>query len=252
MSSERLTRKEIKQQDRFAESMGTALDYVQVNRRLIFAVLGGIVLLAAFVFGVFAWLDYRTREANRLLARGIQLAQAPIAEAAAKPDDPTEPSFATEAARQEAAKGVFGEVRERFGASQAADAAALYLAQIAMREGRADEARALWQEYLEEHPDTLPAAGVRVSLFSLDRAQGKADEVERELRRLLETPEKEAPDDVLLHQLALTQEAQGKSADAQLTYRRLIDEHPSSPFAGEARLKSGGTVGSMPMSLPGS
>lgn len=251
MSSDRLTRKDIKQHDPFVQSVEKGVEYVQVNRKLIFGVLGGLVALAAFVFGVAAWLDSRGAEANRLLARGIQLWQAPIAPTAPKPDDAAAPSFATESARQAAAKKVFDELHDRFGGSEAADAASLYLAQIALGEGRRGDARQLWQDYLDEHAGSITAAGVRLSLFALDRGEGKAAEVEKEIRRLLETPEKELPDDALLAQLATTQEALGRESDAKLTWQRLVDEYPESTYAGEARQKSGAVGGGPMMNLGG-
>lgn len=233
--SDRLTRKEIKQQDAFTHSMGEAVHYVQDHRRLILGAVAGVVALALIVFGVMAWVNHSMQQANAELARGIQLWQAPVQATGAKPDDPVEPSFPTDEARRNAAKKVFTELHDRSGAGDAGDLAGLYLAQISLAEGDRAGARKLWQDFVDAHGDTMPAAGARLSLFALDRADGKAAEVETEVRRLLESPEKELPDDVLLYQLAVTLDAEKKGDEARQTWQRIVDEHPESPYVMEAR-----------------
>ncbi|HBL25571.1 MAG TPA: hypothetical protein DD490_01920 [Acidobacteria bacterium] len=113
----------------------------------------------------------------------------------------------------------------------------MYLAQIAAEEGKLDEARALWTEFVDDHPKNLLAAQARVNLFHLDRQQGKSEDLAQRLKSLLEQDEPGLPKDVLLFELATTQEELGKKQDALQSWRRLSEEYPESAYRGEAQQK---------------
>lgn len=231
--SDRLSRKDIKQPDAFTEGVGTAIEYVESNHRLIATIFAGALVLGLFVVGVIMWLDRSERLANEQLAAAIRIADGAIDAISPKPDDPARPSFASEAARRAAAKVAFEKLSGMGGDTAAT--ASLYLAQIAMEEGDGAKARKLWQDYLEDHGNALPAAGVELSLLALDRADGKGEEVATRLRDAVGKVGNRLPDDVLLFQLATTLDALGKAEDARQAYQRLVDEFPQSNFVNQAR-----------------
>lgn len=233
--SDRLSRKEIKQGDAFTAGVGTAIEYVESNHRLIAAIFGGALVLGLFVAAVVMWLERRDVKINELLGRAIQVAEAPIDAANPKPDDQAAPSFASVEARRATAKALLTELAD-YG-SDTADLAAIYLAQIALEEGDAARARELWTEFLEEHRGELPAAGVELSLLALDRSEGKGEEVIERLRESIGKPGNQLPDDVLLWELAVTLEQLGRDGEARETYQRLVDENPDSSYVNRARQK---------------
>ncbi len=250
--SDRLTRKEMKRQDTFQDFMGRALDFVQIYRKQLVA---GVVILVLLVAGLIGWLFYergQEADAQALLADAIEAYGAPVkgdsseAEQAKKSGDQL--SFPTAEAREARAKELFESVRDRYGLSEAADVAEVYLGEIAARHGETDTARKLWSDFVDEHPDHMLTTQVRLNLYSLDRAAGKGEEVAKELQKLLDREERPMPEDVILYELAVTLESLGRKQEADQHYRRLITEFSESPYAQLARQKTGATS---PTSFPG-
>lgn len=239
--SDRLSRKDIKQQDAFTESVGSAVEYVHSNQRLVAMVFAGALILGVFIAGVLTWLGYQKKSSNERLARAIQIYSAPLEPAAPKPDDPAAPSFSDEASRRAAAKTLFEDLAGGLG--DTGEVANLYLAQIAMEEGDAAKARQLWQGFLADRPNDLAAAGVTLTLLDLDRAEGKADTVVTQLEGMIGQPGKLIPDDVLLHKLATTLDELGRRDEARKYWQRIIDEFPDSSLVSEARQATMGRPG---------
>ena len=242
--SDRLTRKEMKRRDRFQLAMTSVLDWIQDHRKHI--VLGVVVLVVAVVAAV-AWTFWsasREDDAQALLNDAIEAYGAPVgdqaADSSAKDDGP---HFATDQERLDRSKELFGQVRESYGSSDAADIAGVYLGKIAEEEGDTDRARELWQEYLDSEPSTALAADVRLNLFELDRANGRAEQVATELEGMLARENKPLPGDVILYQLATTLEQLGRDQEATERYKQLVDEYQSSPYLAEARSKLAGSAG---------
>jgi tetratricopeptide (TPR) repeat protein len=238
---QRLSRKEIKhdvRDDAFRHGVQEGYQYVAGHTRLLIGVLVGILALVGVVIGARAWMGAQEREATDLLARAEKVLQAPIVTSDAKPDDEKAPSFPDAAARDARAKALLDELRSEHSGSAAADVAAIYLGRLRQEAGDAEGARALWQEFLDDHDDHLLSAGVRVSLIELDRASGKAQEVADRLRASLDGDDKELPEDVLLFELGRTLEELGKAEEAREAYQRLGDEYPDSPYASQAQAKA--------------
>ncbi|MGH9361623.1 MAG: tetratricopeptide repeat protein [Thermoanaerobaculia bacterium] len=237
-----LTRKEMKKNE-LATAVRTTVDYAEHHAR---GLLLGLVALAAAALvglGVWFWLGQRSEAANEALGEAMELYAAPIDPATPKPNDPEAPSFGTEAARRARAKTAFAEVRDDHPWSDAADVAGLFLADIAAAEGRLDEARRLWEDFLDEHEGHVLAGETRLNLIALDRGQGKGNEVVTELRVLLEDPEPPLPQDVLLYELAVTLEQLGRTQEATQSYQRILDEYPRSPYRQLAQQKVGSQAG---------
>lgn len=235
--SKRLTRKEIKhdiRHDEVQEALVTTWDRILQNQRLVVGVLVGLFVLAAAASGLAAFMDSQKRAASEALADAIKIAGAPIVEDGAKPDDPLQPTFASEADRAARAKTALGEV----GSGVAEDVAELYLAGMAARDGDTAEARRIWEGFLKSHKDHLLAASVRLNLIQLDRAEGKAQEVADKLRAELASSTRTLPEDVVLFELAQTLEELGQDEEARDQYQRILDDFPESPYATEARRKT--------------
>lgn len=243
--SDRLTRKEMKQQDGFQVAMGRTLDTVQRNRRqiVLFAVV--LVVLVAAVIGWFIYSAAVEGDAQAALSEGIEIYSAPLeGEDGAGGADRT---FPDEEARTAAAEEAFEGVVDEYGLSDAADVARVYLGDIAASRGDTERATELWRDFLDEHPDHMVAAQVRLNLYALDRAAGRGEQVVAELEEMVDDEDRALPLDVALFELATTLESLGREEDAGIYYQRLVDEFGQSPYADAARAKTGGA----PQGFPG-
>jgi predicted negative regulator of RcsB-dependent stress response len=234
--NQRLTRKEIKR-DEFADVVGRSVEYAEGHVKTIAYAVGGLLLLIALGVGIYYWRVRQNEAASQALAAAVKVYQAPVAATGAKPDDPAEPSFATEEARRVRAKTLLAKVRDGYGSTKAAGVAGLYLAQIAADEGRLDEARKLWSDFAGDQKGSMLAAEARLNVIALDRKQGKGEEVVKELRAMLEKGDAPLPQDVILHELGLTLEELKRPQEAIQSYQRILDEFPQSPLRADAQQK---------------
>ncbi len=234
--NQRLNRKDIKR-DEFASAVSRSVEYAESHSRglmITIAAVLGLVLLGSLVYYL---VSHRSEQANRALATAVKVFQAPIDPAAAKPTDAKEPSFATEAARQQSARKMLDAVRADYRFTDAADVASIYLAEIDAAEGKLDAARQLWSDFVKKHGDHVLAAQARLDVMDLDRTQGKGQAVEQQLRQMLDQSNAPLPQDVILNELAVTLEQLHRDQEAAQIYQRLMDEYPQSPYRMAAQQK---------------
>ncbi|HVT61661.1 MAG TPA: tetratricopeptide repeat protein [Thermoanaerobaculia bacterium] len=247
--SARLTRKEIKH-DEFASVVGRSVEYAESHSRGLLVAVGAVALAVVLGIGIYLFLDHRSLVANDALAYAVKVYTAPIQASGAKPHDPKEPSFASEAARRARAEELLTRMRKDHPFSSASDVASIYLAEIYAGENKLDQARQLWSDFVRKHRDHILAGQARLNLFDLDRSKGKAQQVIQELRTMLEQPDAPLPQDVLLYELATTLEQLNRDQEALQTYQRILDEFPQSPYHQTAQQKVAANRGG-PMPFPG-
>jgi len=255
--TQHLTRKDMKR-DELATAVGRGMEYAGSHARTLIIGLGVLALIAVLFLVSRVFMGSRAEKANESLAHAMKVYQAPLDATAAKPDDPTNPTFAEPGARRDSAKKLFEGVRKDYGMSEAADVAGLYLAQIAAEEGQLDKARELWTEFVDDNKDSLLAGQARVNLIQLDRQQGKNEDLSQRLKSMLEQDEPGLPKDVILFELATTQEQLGRKQEALQSWRRLSEEYPESAYRNVAQQKinaldpTAGSRGMQPgLTLPG-
>lgn len=234
--NQRVTRKDMKRDD-FAAAVGRSVEYAESHVRLIVYAVGAVLLLVALGIALRAYLGHRQEEAGQELAAAMKVYQAQVVAMGAKPTDPTAPTFPNEAARRTEAKKLFEKVRDGYGTTDAADVASLYLAQIAADEGKLDEARTLWTDFVDDQGDSILAGEARLNLIHLDRQQGKGEQVVQDLRAMVDKSDAPLPQDIVLNELGLTLEQLKRPQEAIPLYRRIVDEFPQSPYRGEAQQK---------------
>jgi predicted negative regulator of RcsB-dependent stress response len=235
--SQRLIRKDMKK-DEFATAVGRGVEYAESHVRTLVLAIGGAVLLAVIGFAVYGFLGHRSGAASEALAAAVKVNSAPIDATGAKPNDPKAPSFPDEAARRTRAKALFEKVRSDYGHSDAADIAGLYLAQIAVAEGKPDEARKLWTAFVDAHSDSILAGEARINLIHLDRKDGpkaKLEELAQRLKAMQGQSQPPLPEDVILNELGATYEQLGRKDDAAQAYKRIMDEFPQSAYRTSAQ-----------------
>jgi tetratricopeptide (TPR) repeat protein len=248
--SQRLSRKDMKR-DEFASVVERSVEYAEAHTKNLIILGVAIVVIAALVGGIYAFTSRRSAAAQEALAKAIKVYAAPIQATDAKPDDPTTPSFPTEAARNARAQKLLAAVRDGYGHTEAAAVAGVYLGRIAAGEGKLDEARRLWSDYADGHKNSL-AAMVRLDLIELDRRQGKGEELVGRLRPMLDDSDPPLPKDTVLYQLGLTYEQLQRRPEAVGSYRQIVDEFPQSAYRQEAQQKLTSLDPVRAMSLGGS
>jgi predicted negative regulator of RcsB-dependent stress response len=235
--SQRLIRKDMKK-DEFATVVGRGVEYAEGHVRSLALGIGAAVLLVVVGFAVYSFLGHRSNGASEALSAAVKVNTAPINATGAKPNDPKDPSFPDEAARRARAKQLFEKVRSDYGHTDAADVAGLYLAQIAVAEGKPDEARKLWSSFVDAHPDSILAGEARINLIHLDRKQGpkaKLEELAQRLKAMQGQSQPPLPEDVILSELGATYEELGRKDDAMQAYKRIMDEFPQSAYRSTAQ-----------------
>lgn len=238
--SERLTRKEMKQQDTFQVTMGRVLDWIRLHRRHIVAGAAAVVLAVAALAGWALWRAATEDDAQAALTEAMKAYAAPVrAEGEEAPAGGEEPSFASTEERRTRAAELFERVVDDYGASDAADVARVFLGEIAAARGDTERARELWETFLDDHSKHMLGAEVRLNIYALDRAAGRGEEVAAELQAMLEKKDRPLPEDVVLHELAVTLESLGREEAAAAHYQDLLDRFAQSPYAMAARQRTG-------------
>ncbi|HEV8238203.1 MAG TPA: tetratricopeptide repeat protein [Thermoanaerobaculia bacterium] len=240
MSSQRLSRKEIKhdiRDDALRHAVGESYDYVRGHRRNLVLAIAGVVLVAGAFAGWRAWNTRREATASDALGHAIAAYDGAVVPADANPDDLDSPTFPDEKSKQARAKQLFEQVAKDYPRTGGAAVAEVYLGRIRFQEGDTAGARKVWQDFLDAHPEHMLAAAVRRTLLDLDRKEGKGEQVVQRLRADLEKEEKPLPEDVILFELGTTLEQLGRKQEAHDAYQRVVDEYPDSAWVSKATQK---------------
>lgn len=218
--------------DRFVDEIGALSVRARANQRLLLAIAGAVLGIAVIAFGIYFYRANREKQAQQSLAAAIETAEASVGET--QPQGATGPHFKTEAERTAAAERLFKDLQAKHGGSDAADVAGLYLARIAVSKGDVKTARAMLEEFVDEHDDNILVGTARFSLYQLRVENGEAPQVVKELEAELGKSEPVLPGDSLLLLLAQAYELQGNPAKSKEAYRRITTEFPESPYVVEA------------------
>ena len=240
MSSQRLSRKEIKhdiRDDALRHAVGESYDYARGHWRNLALAIGGIVLVVAAYAGWRTWSERREANASDQLGHAIAAYEGSVVATDANPNDLDAPTFPDEKSRQARAQELFEKITKDYPRTGGAAVAEVYLGRIRFQQGDAAGARKVWQDFLDAHPDHMLASAVRRTLLDLDRKEGKGEQVVQRLRADLEKEEKPLPEDVILFELGTTLEQLGRKQEAHDAFQRVVDEYPDSAWVSKATQK---------------
>ncbi len=223
--------------DKFVDEIGALSLRARANQRGLLAIAAALVGVAIIAFGIYFYRSNREEKAQQALAVAIETADASVGET--QPQGATGPHFKTEAERAKAGEKLFKDVQAKFGSSDAADVAGLYLAQMAMGRGDVKTARQLLEKFVSDHDENILARSARYSLYQLRIENGEAAQVATEVEAELKESEPVLPSDSLLLLLAQSYETQGNSAKSKEAYRRITTEFPESPYVVDAARRAG-------------
>jgi outer membrane protein assembly factor BamD (BamD/ComL family) len=228
--------------DKFVDEIGVLTDRARANQRLLFTIGIGLVAIAVITYGVFFYRSNQEEKAQLALASAIDTIEAQVADAQTTQQNPNQPApkFKTADERNASAEKEFREVQSKFGGTDAADIAGLYLARLSVGKGDVAAARKGLQTFIDEHGShPLLGASARYSLYQLRIENGEAAQVANEIELELKKADPALPGDALLVLQGQAYDVQGNPAKARETYRRLTTEFPESQYAVEAARRAG-------------
>lgn len=237
MSSKRLSRKELKEDirhDEFQEAVATTYEELRDNARIIGIAAGVIVAIALAIAVGRIYLKQQKVAGNEALTDAMLIYNAPVVETDATPDDKRTPSFSSLDERTSRAREAMADVS----GGKTGDIANLLTAALDVQEGKADAARATWEEVLKSHKGNALGIAAERNIIRYDRDNGRAAEVVEDLRKQLDATDNNLPEEVILYELAETLDDMGEADEAQELYQRLLDDYPRSPLAAQARQKT--------------
>lgn len=229
-------RRELKH-DRFVDEMGALSEKAQQNQRLLIGIAAAAIIVALGVYGFWFYSSQQEKKAQAILSTAIETIDSPLIPADGTPTPGAK--YKTDAERLAAAEKQFREVTSKFGGTDAADVAGLYLARIEATRGNVPAARTLLEAFINDHSDHLLVGSARYSLYQMRIGAGEAQQVATELTNEIAKTEPVLPTDSLLILLAQAYDAQGNVAKSKETYKRITTEFPDSPFAVEAQRRVG-------------
>jgi TolA-binding protein len=230
-------RRELKH-DRFVDEIGSLSARARENQRLLITAGVAIIAIIIVVYGVFVYRSTREGKAQQALSDAITTLDSPLLPPAGGQPVPGA-KYKTEAERNAAAEKQFKDVKTKFGGTDAADVADLYLARFDAGRGDTATARKLLQQFIHDHPKHVLVGTARFSLYQLRIENGEAQQVANELNAEITKMDPVLPADTLLILLAHAYDAQNNGAKAKEAYKRIATEYPDSPYALEAQRRMG-------------
>jgi TolA-binding protein len=230
----RIERHQLKQ-DQFVSSLQQTLDRVEENRKQIVIVAVVLLAIVAIVGGYTWWRQQVNAKAAVLFAEAQSIAEAPLAAEAGPEGTPAQAGYPNERSRLEAALPKYRAAADAYPATKSGLAARYQAAATLMALGRPDEAAAQYQQVIDKAGDGIYGRMSRLGLAEVRQREGKYDEAIAMFKELAATAKADLPVDGILMQLGRAQLAAGRPADAQQTFKRITDEFPTSAYAGEAR-----------------
>lgn len=223
---QRITRKQLKQDDEFVSAAELIFRWIADNLRPLIAGIAAVCVLALVWWGVSSWLGQRSDDASLLLHDAVTTFEGGEETATMAPSGD-----------RAAAEAAFRQVVDSYGRTDQADMARLYLARIALERGEVDEARSSFVELAQRHPDNLIGRLASLELIDLRLASGQSTEVAGELEAMVTADQPALPRDVALYKLGEVLASEGETDRARTYFERLLEEFPESPYQMNARQK---------------
>lgn len=209
----RITRKQLKQ-DEFISTADTVVSWVVDNWRPLAFGLAALCAVIVLWWGGTRWSSSRIDHASYLLHQAV-----------------TELEDGTDAA---GAEEKLNEVIKRYGRSEQADMAKIYLARLELGRDNVDAARPLLVEVADRRAGDAVGRVAVIDLIHLQISAGEASEVAPQLEAMVSGEDPRLPRDVALYELGELYVDGDDVERARSYYQRLVDEFPESPYRAQA------------------
>jgi predicted negative regulator of RcsB-dependent stress response len=222
-----------------ADALVAANSYLSRHGRTVALAAVAVLLLVGSVFGYRAFKARTEERAQQQLAAAVEVLNAPIAAApapGATPAPAAAGTYATEAARSEAALKQLLATADSFSGTEAGLRARYHAASLYAETNRAKEAADAYTAVRDQAgASTLLGRMASLGLASMQVRQKQFDPAIKALQELSQRRDGPLPVDAVLVQLAEAYQQAGRAAEASQTLQRVIDEFPQSPYAADAR-----------------
>lgn len=224
-----------------ADALVAANSYISQHARTVALAAVAVLLLVGAWFGYRAFTARAEERAQVQLAAAVDILSAPVSAPATAgvttaPAPAAAGTYATEAARAEAALTKLLATADGFGGTDAGTRARYYAASLYAETGRAKEAADAYTAVRDQAgASTLLGRMASLGLASMQVRQQQFDPAIKALQELSQRRDGPLPVDAVLVQLAEAYEQAGRAAEASQTLQRVVDEFPQSPYAADAR-----------------
>jgi len=226
-------------------SIEATRDFVEARRREIGIVLIAVVVIAAVVIGAVIYRQQSQSRGVELLAEAMVALNArvvPAGATAAGEDIPAAASlgatgsFATEAAKLNAALPKLQAAADAYPDSNAGITARYHLAGALAALGRHEEAVKQFDEVARRAGNSsLYGRMARMGRADTQARAGQVDAAITTWKEMASSTSGEFPVDAILMELARAYAQKGDREEARKTFNQLIEQHPTSPYTPEAR-----------------
>ena len=242
----RTERQRLKEND-LADAITHAGDFVESNKQQVGVIVAVIVVVAIAAVGFLALRGRTDDRGQDLLADAMVTLSARVVPAtASSTDKPGDlPAAATmsalgtypsEDAKLTAALPKLKAAADAFPDSEAGITARYHYAATLASLGRQQEAIAAFED-VGKRAGADSLYGRMASLGKAD-TQAKAGQLDAAIatwKQLVDSKAAGVPEDAVLMELGRAYQAKGSRDDARKTFTQLVEQHPTSPYAGEAR-----------------
>lgn len=218
-----------------ADAVVAATSFASQHGRTLGLAVVAVLLLVGAVFGYRAFAARTEERAQGELAKAVEILNAPVTPLGVG-TTASAGSYATEAARAEAALKQLRSTADQFGRTDAGLRARYYAASLLAESNKPQEAAAAYEQVRDAAgASTLLGRMASLGLASMQVRQKQFDPAIKTLQELSQRRDGPLPVDAVLVQLADAYQQAGRAAEASQTLQRVIDEFPQSPYAADAR-----------------
>lgn len=222
--------------DRFVDEVNRYYDGVRQNSQRVVIGVVGLLVVIGLTLAIWGWNARQEKAAQQLLADAIQTYDAPVGADVVADPNRLGPAFTTDAERMAAAETKLNDVVSKYGKSDAAQVANLYLAQLEVSKGQTDAAIKRFEAFVAKNSGSLLARGAQLSVYEL-RLGADAKSVIPDLEKASQDEKSLLPKEAVLSLLAEAYDKSGEHAKSLDIYRRVATEYPQTAFAAEAQQK---------------
>ena len=237
-------RRELKEND-VARLVTATREFINEHGQQATTALIGVALIAAAVFGFFA---YRNREQSRgqdLLAQAmvvLNTAVVPVTASSNPGDAPAAASitakgtFSTESQKLNAAVPKLKAAADAYPETQAGIQARYHLAASLAALGQQKDAVTQFDDVIKRAgADSLYGRMAQMGKADSQLASGQTDAAIATWKELQSKKDANLPEDAILMQLGRAYQAKGNTDEARKTFTDIVDNHPDSPYVADAR-----------------
>jgi TolA-binding protein len=237
-------RRELKENE-VAQMIAATREFTQQHGRQMSNAVVAVVVIAGLVLAFLAYRNRQQGQGQDLLAQAmvvLNTAVVPVTATSNPGDAPAAASigakgtFSTESQRLNAAVPKLKVAADAYPDTQAGIQARYHLATSLASLGQQKEAITQFDEVVKRAGvNSLYGRMAQLGKADAQTAAGQVDDAIATWKELAARKDANLPEDAILMQLGRAYQAKGNTEEARKTFTDIVDNHPDSPYAGDAR-----------------